>query len=53
MREHAKDAVGRRTLEDSRLDVEPHLLINIGPIIHGRVRIVSHDLVPNSIGSNT
>jgi hypothetical protein len=53
MREHAKDAVGRRTLEDGRLDVEPHPLIDVGPIIHGRVWIVSHDLIPNGIGSST
>jgi hypothetical protein len=53
MREYAKDAIGRGTLEDSRLNVEPHPLIDIGPVIYSRVRVVSHDLIPNSIGSST
>jgi hypothetical protein len=53
MRQHAKDAVCRGTLEDSRLDVKPHPLIDVGPVVHGRVRVVSHHLVPNGIGGST
>jgi hypothetical protein len=37
MREYTKDAVGRGALEDNRLDVEPHPLIDIGPVIYSRV----------------
>jgi hypothetical protein len=50
---YAKDTISRRALEDSRLDVEPYLLINVGPVIYSRVRVVSYNLVPNSISSNT
>jgi hypothetical protein len=51
--EHTKDAVCRGTLEDSRLHIKPHPLVDVGPIIHGRVRVVSHNLVPNGIGGST
>jgi hypothetical protein len=53
IREYTKDAISRKTFEDGRLNVEPYLLIDIGPIIYSRVRVVSYDLVPNSISSNT
>jgi hypothetical protein len=52
MRQHAKDAVCGRTLEHGRQDVKPHPLIYVGPIIHGRVRIVPHNLVTNGISGS-
>jgi hypothetical protein len=51
--EHTKDAVRRGALEDGRLHIKPHPLINVGPVIHGRVRVVSYNLVPNGISSST
>jgi hypothetical protein len=51
--EYTKDTIGRKTLENNRLDIEPHLLIDIRPIIYSLVRVISHDLVPNNISSNT
>jgi len=48
-----KDTIYQGTLEDSGLDIKPHLLINIGPIIYNWVRVMSYDLVPNSIGNST
>jgi hypothetical protein len=50
---YAKNTVSKGMLENSRLDVKPHLFVDIGPIIYGRVRVVSHNLVPNNISSNT
>jgi hypothetical protein len=32
---YTKNTIGRKTLENSRLDIEPHPLIDIGPIIYG------------------
>jgi hypothetical protein len=51
--QYIEDAVYREILENGRLDIEPYLLINIGPIIYSRVRIVLYNLVPNGISSST
>jgi hypothetical protein len=31
------------------LDIEPHSFVDIGPIVHRRIRVVPHDLVPNGV----
>ncbi len=53
MRQHAEGTVGRGTLKRGRLNVKPHALVDKRPIVDGRVRVVSHDLVSNGVGSST
>ena len=48
-----KDAIYQGILKDGGLDIKPYPLINIGPIIYGQVRVISYNLVPNSISSST
>jgi hypothetical protein len=47
--EHAEDPVCGGPFEDGRQDVERHPLIDVGPVVHRRVRVVSHDLISNRI----
>jgi hypothetical protein len=47
--EHAEDAICRGSLEDGRQDVKRHPLIDVGPVIYRRVRVVSHNLISNCI----
>jgi len=50
---HAEDAICRRPLENSRQDIKSHPLIDVSPIIHRRVRVVSHNLISNRIRGST
>lgn len=49
MGEHTEDTICGGPLEDDRQDIERHPLVNIGPVIHCRFRIVFHDLISNRI----
>lgn len=48
-----KDTVSRGTLKDSRLNVKPRALVDKRPIMGGRVRVVSYNLISNGVGSST
>jgi hypothetical protein len=47
--EYTEDAICRGPFEDGRQDVKRHPLIDIGPIVDGRVWIVPYNLVADSI----
>jgi hypothetical protein len=47
--EHVKDAIYGRPFKDGKLDVKRYPLINVSPVIHCRVQVMSHDLILNCI----
>ena len=51
--EHAEDAICRGSLEDGRQDIKRHPLIDVGPVIYRRVRVVPYNLISNRIRGST